>query len=269
MRALSAATGPLDPDRRPLARSPLVNVVWQVRLSQTPALEKANTAVQLRTALGVDSMTPVSASQFAVQVGAGPGPVQMAENVGQAWRFSDTGGTTTFSVSSQSLSVETTQYSSWEGHFYEQIERAVNALAQVEDIGVVVRVGMRYINAVFGAAIGAEPFTEATALRDIAVQPLLGFLVDDTLSGSINGLQGQHVLALDDGIVSHIQHGIVATDGGEMGMLLDIDTFKEEAVAFDRDVVLTLADTIHLNGLSLFQRCIKPEALRLMGPQGS
>ena len=268
---MSSAVGLPDPDRRALSRSPLVNVVWQVRFTPTETLSDGKTALRILEKLGgQDKLVPVAAPQLAVQVAAG-GPTQqlpqMPDQGGQGWRFSDPDGATHVSINSQSLAVETTQYRTWDGHFYQKVEQAVRALAEIDEVGVVVRVGMRYVNAIFGAAIGADPFSDAARLREIAVEPLQGFLSDDTLGSSVAAYQGHHALKFDDAITSHIQHGIVATDGGELGMLLDIDTFSEETSAFEVDNLLELAQGLHGTGLSVFQRCIKPEALRLMGPQ--
>ncbi len=257
------------PDQRALARSPLINVIWQVRFTPTPTLSDGRTALQFKELLDRETtLAPIPAPQVAFQVVAGgmPQPDQsMVDPSGQGWRLSAKDGSTHVTLSPTSLAVETTQYGTWRDHFYPWIEAAINALTEAVDPAVVLRVGMRYINALFGAAVEREPFPDASGLRNVVVPPLLGFILDDDLGAGVDAFQGRHLLRIG-GMMSHIQHALVTADSGEVGLLLDIDTYFEQTAVFDQKDVLNTANTLHLHGLSVFQRCVTPAAWQAMGP---
>lgn len=258
-----------QPDPRLLARSPLVNVLWQVRFTALPELADGRTALKLQERIGRDTnLTPLNAPQVAVQV-AGPAafPPPVVEQGGQGWRLSAPDGSTHVAINPTSLSVETTQYGGWTAHFRPWVEATTSALAAVVDPGVVLRVGMRYVNAIFAVAVGKSSFESAASTSEVLVPALRGFLDDASYGPLVDSYQGRHMLKLRDDLLSHIQHGVVATEAGEFGLLLDIDTYSERTHAFDSGAVLSLSDSLHEAGLSVFQRCVDEESWNSMGPE--
>jgi uncharacterized protein (TIGR04255 family) len=163
------------------------------------------------------------------------------------------------------MSVETTQYGTWTNHFFPWVAAATNALVKVGDPGVVLRLGMRYVNAIFGAALEMGPFVDSSALRKVVVPHLLGFLSESRLDAVVDAFQGGHLLRIND-ILSHVQHAMVTARNGEIGMLLDIDSYVERTAAFDGKEVLDVSNDLHLTGLSIFQHCLTGEAWNAMGP---
>jgi uncharacterized protein (TIGR04255 family) len=59
---------------------------------------------------------------------------------------------------------------------------------------------------------------------------------------------------------------MVTARNGEIGMLLDIDSYVERTAAFDGKEVLDVSNDLHLTGLSIFQHCLTGEAWNAMGP---
>jgi len=124
---------------------------------------------------------------------------------------------------------------------------------------------MRYVNAIFGAALGVEPFRDITELRQVVVPSIMGLIGDDALGARIGVAQGRQVLRLD-GLSSHIQHATVQTDESEFGLILDIDTYSDETAPFNTVQVTSVSEQIHTVGLALFQHCVLPSAWEAMEP---
>jgi uncharacterized protein (TIGR04255 family) len=215
------------------------------------------------------SLAPV-APQISVQVMAGdmapPVPVPV-EQPGQAWRLSARDGSTHVTLNATSLAVETTQYGTWDEHFQPWVTAAVNALAETADPGVVLRIGVRYVNALFGAALGRGPFTDTSDFRDVVVPSLLGFLADQNLGASVEAFQGRHLLKADD-TITHVQHALATADTGEIGLLLDVDTYVEQTSEFKKGDILAVTERLHLASLAVFQHCITRGAWEAMEPVG-
>jgi uncharacterized protein (TIGR04255 family) len=254
------------PDERALSRSPLVNVVWQLRFPQTPVLSEGRSALGFQQLLDRDTrLAPVAAPATRV-VGASPLAGQATPSTEQlGWRMSAPDGATHVTVNDTTLTVETTRYGTWAKHFQPWVNAAVHALGQVAKPDLVLRIGMRYINAVFGGALGRGPFENLADLQAVGVPALLGFGADETFPATVEGIQGQQVLRAGD-LITHLQHATVVAENGEVGLLLDLDTYVERAVAFSVDDVLTVADHLHVTGLATFQHCITPDAWQAMGP---
>lgn len=265
---MTIPTGWPAPDARALSRSPLINVVWQARITNTPALSDGKTALDIRAKLGPETkLAPASATvSLQLVAGAGSQSVQPSSDpAGQAWRLSSNDGATHVLLSAGSISVETTAYGTWGSHMQPWITSTLNGVAAVAEPGLVLRVGMRYVNALFGAALNRDPFTSPADLKGVLVPYLLGFIAEEDYPADIEAFQGRHVLRFGD-IVSHVQNGLATADTGEIGMLLDIDTYREQTIPFGAEDVLETSERLHRIGLGVFQHCVTPEALDAMGP---
>ena len=267
---MTASAAQVDPDRRILERSPLVNVVWQIRFTGVPDVADGRIALALQDKLAnPTTLSKVAAPQFSLQMSSSgsPGPeTSIPQPTGEGWRLSSADGATHVSLQSDSLSVETADYNGWTDQFSGWIYSALEALALVAEPQVLLRVGMRYINAVFGSALDRDPFSNVTELTDIVSPALLGFLSDKALAPSVEGVQARQILRAGRAM-SHIQHATIRSDSGELGLLLDIDSYVEESKAFELADVRSTSDLIHLSGLDIFQKCLTPAAWQALGPR--
>lgn len=260
----------VDPDRRVLSRSPLVNVIWQVRLTGLPDVTDGQVALDLQRALDrPTNLSKINPSRVSLPI-PGPGGAQLAEQPSpkatvEGWRLSSSNGSIHLSIQPDSLSIETAEYQGWSNQFEAWVHAAVHGLVRVGPPRVLLRVGMRYINAIFGSALDRDPFADVTELDDLVAPALLGFLSDPQLAPAVEGLQARQVLKIGT-TTSHIQHGSIKTDSGELGLLLDIDSYVEKTEEFALDDVLSISNDLHLTCLAVFQRCLTPSAWHAMGP---
>ncbi len=263
---LSARFGELD--EAPLARSPIVSVVWQLRFEDHPALAAPENVLRLQELLGGPDQFSIALPpkfQLSVQasVPAGesvPAPVGTA---GGGWRLSATDGSWQVSADSASLGVETTRYGTWEKDFLPRLQRVLDALKEVGTPILQSRLGLRYINVLTGSAVGRSPMSTPAELSGLVAPWLLGPLNEPRVQDSVQASQGRSVLSVDQ-TSAVLNYGVISTETHELGYLIDIDTFREGGRALRIDDVITQTETLHATALGLFQLSLTPEALEAM-----
>lgn len=266
--AVSARFGELD--ETPLARSPIVSVVWQLRFEDHPALLAPQTVLRFRELLGGPAQFGLMALprlQVSVQ-GAGPVPGDQIKPVsgsaGGGWRLPALDGSWQVTVEAASLSVESTRYGTWEKGFQPRLQRVLRALEEVGAPVIETRLGLRFINVLVGSVVGKPPMSETSELAGLVATWLLGPLADDCLRDSVQASQGRttfdfiHAKAV-------LNHGIVSTESRELGYLIDIDVFREGGRALQTEDVLAVSTGLHGEALGLFQASLTHTALKAMG----
>jgi uncharacterized protein (TIGR04255 family) len=264
---LSARFGELD--EAPLARSPIVSVVWQLRFEEHPALAAPETVLRLQDLLGGPDEFAIALLpkiQLSFQA-AGPAaenmPMPAAGAAGGGWRLSAKDGSWHLSADSASLAIETTRYGTWGGDFLPRLQRVLDALKEVGNPVLESRLGLRYINVLTGSAVGKPPMSAADELAGLVAPWLLGPLNESHLQDSVQVSQGRVVLSLEHANAI-INHGVISTETHELGYLIDIDAFREGGRAFRVDDIMTQTETLHAAALGLFQLSLTPEALEAM-----
>jgi uncharacterized protein (TIGR04255 family) len=268
-----------DPDRRALARSPLVNVVWQLRYAPVAQLGEGSAALAIRDSLSAvlseDLTLSAALQQVTLQVMTGAQGVEtqqiaapFAATQGQTWRMSSADRSTHVTVGAGSIAVETAKYGTWNAHFEPWIRAALQAITDAAPPTIALRVGMRYINVIFGNAVNSPPFGRPEDLKGVAAPTLLGFVNDDDFDGLVDVLNGRHLLKFPDGVQCILQNALVAAQEADQGygLLLDIDSYLDQAAAFDSPSLLELSERLHRTGLQVFQRCITPDAWQNLQP---
>jgi uncharacterized protein (TIGR04255 family) len=252
-------------DETPLARSPIVTVIWQLRFEEHPTMASAPTALGLQELLGGQSQfSLVQIPRIQVSVGAGgmsPVPSVGASSAG--WRLSATDSSCQISIESSSVSVETAQYGSWATDFSPRLAALLEAIEKLGPPVVETRLGLRYVNIVVGSAAVGPPFNSATELAQVVAPWLLGPLIQEDLRGFVQVTQGRVSFKFDtsDAIVNH---GVVSAENGELGYLIDVDAFREGGRAFNVPEVLDQSTLLHRIVLGLFQASLTPGALLSM-----
>jgi len=253
-------------DETPLARSPIVTVVWQLRFEEHPALIAPQTALKLQESLGGPeefSLTMLPKIQLSIQAPAESVPSPATGAVGGGWRLSSTDGSWHVSVESSSVSVEASRYGAWDSGFSSRLQRVLDALDQVGAPVVESRLGLRYINVVVGSALGGRPLAAPTDLSGLIAPWLLGPIQEQRLQDSVQMTQGRAAFRFDD-VNTIMNHGVVSTETGEIGYLIDIDAFREGGRAFRSDDIIAQTAVLHMVVLGLFQASLTAEALKSM-----
>lgn len=254
-------------DETPLARSPIVTVIWQLRFEDHPDLASARSALNLLEQLGGEStftLTQLPRVQVALQAIGAEAPLAPAVGSSAAgWRLAATDGACQISLESGSVSVEAARYGSWETDFAPRLEALLRAIESIGPPVIESRLGLRYVNVVVGSAVGRAPFAAASDLNDVVGQWLLGPLSHDSLGPWVQVAQGRVAFRFD--LANAIlNHGVVSTEGGELGYLIDVDAFREGARAFSVAEVVERSTALHQIALGVFQSSLTDAALDAM-----
>jgi len=265
---VSARFGELD--ETPLARSPIVSVVWQLRFENHPDLVAPQTVLHLQELLGGAAqfgLTQLPRLQVSMQA-AGPVPGDQIKPVsgsaGGGWRLPALDGSWQVTVEATSLAVEATRYGTWERDFQPRLQRVVKALAEVGAPVIETRLGLRFVNVIVGSVVGKPPMSETGELAGLVAAWLLGPLAEERLRDSVEASQGRTTFSFERARAV-LNHGIVTTENRELGYLVDIDIFREGGRALRTEEVLTASAELHAEALGLFQKSFTPAALKAMG----
>jgi uncharacterized protein (TIGR04255 family) len=257
-------------DETPLARSPIVTVIWQVRFEEHPILVAPQTALQLQQLLGGASefsLTMLPQIQLAVQpVGPASAEGGASPAIGSAtggWRLSATDGSWHLNVEARSLGIESRSYGSWASDFSPRLQRVLQALEAIGPPIIESRLGLRYINIVVGSSVGRSPTTGPGDLGDMIAPWLLGPLSESQLQQFVQVTQGRAAFKFEQANAT-LNHGVVTAENGELGYLIDIDASREGGRAFQGADILAHSAILHLVALGLFQRSLNPGLLESM-----
>jgi uncharacterized protein (TIGR04255 family) len=265
--AVSAKFGELD--ETPLGRSPIVMVVWQVRFESHPALVAPHAALKIQESLGgpgkfsLNELPKIQVSVQATAPIAEGAPSSSAGTAGGGWRLSAQDGSWHVSIQESGISVETARYGTWDKDFTPRLQQVLDALEVVEPPVVESRLGLRYINIVVGNAVGKQPLSAPSELSELLSPWLLGPLLDPRLGQSVQLTQGRTVLVFEDASVV-LNHGVVTTETGELGYLIDIDAYREGGRAFRSADVISQSAALHRTALGVFQASLTSQALTAM-----
>lgn len=257
-------------DETPLARSPIVTVIWQVRFEDHPTLVAPQTALKLQELLGGPaefSLMMLPQLQLRVQ-SVGPVSAEGAPSVAMGsatggWRLSAADGSWHLNVEAQSIGIESASYGSWGSDFMPRIQKVLHALEVVGPPVVESRLGLRYINIVVGSSVGRSPMSGPGELGGLIAPWLLGPLNEAQFEQFIQVTQGRAVFKFgEDNAI--LNHGVVAAENGELGYLIDIDAFREGGRAFQESDVLAHSAMLHMVALGLFQHSLTTELLDSM-----
>jgi uncharacterized protein (TIGR04255 family) len=253
-------------DETPLARSPIVTAIWQLRFEEHPILVTPQTALRLQGLLGGPtefSLAMLPRIQLSIQPVGSTLPENVPGKTGGGWRLSAADGSWHVSVETASVSVETSRYGSWVNDFLPRLQSVLAALEVVGAPVVESRLGLRYINVVVGSAVGRPPLSTPSELGGLIASWLLGPLTESRLQEFVQMTQGRTAFKYEH-TSAILNHGVVSTETGELGYLVDIDTFREGGRAFESADVLAQSTVLHRVGLGLFQASLSPEALKSM-----
>lgn len=146
---MSATLDPLVaplPAEVPLAHSPLVRVIAQLRFPEILSVEQRDFVAPFQEA--IRSTYSVLRQEQTQGILFGPGGISPAKTQ-LAWRFSDSSGHWRVSLTPEFLALETTEYSS-RSDFFSRLEALAEALGEHIGPSQLDRLGVRYIDRITG-----------------------------------------------------------------------------------------------------------------------
>lgn len=251
-----------DLDRSLLQRSPLTNVICQVRYDLTSQASDPRTARDFFDRLGTggrfERLDQVieSALNVAVASGSAPAVSQQAGNSG--WRLSASEGARIISLMPTHVSVEATEYDGWEADFAPLLSEVLVAVADLVNPVFEQRLGLRYINQITEPAV-----REAPEWRGWIDESFLALSTHGELGEMVAFQRQQTTLELDEQARCTLNTGFSPDPDrdGLLTFLLDFDVSREGMRPFVVDSIRQAADLFNSYALRLFHLATTP-ALR-------
>lgn len=249
-----------DPSRERLRHSPLELVVCQVRHDRDSSAADPKKALKIREALdgAYPLMDPMSDTELSVSANAKGVQSVQHETHRSGWKLQSPDADWTVVVTPDSYSLETSRYLDWED-FSERLRNLTSAVADLFDVTIQNRLGLRYIDRLHAPDIKQpqdwEPWIHPT---------LLGPILHPGFGTTVKMMQGTVTFDVEEANQVVLRHGFAKTEDDGWSYLLDHDCFHEEAVEFTTDGVMSRAETLHTIALQVFQAAITPEMFRLL-----
>jgi uncharacterized protein (TIGR04255 family) len=248
-----------------LARSPLVNVVCQVRFPPVLSLGAEGPREELLAALQRElDDYPLFARVMGQEILLGPTGVQANEPQPTQFRFSSDDGLWNVGLALDSLSLQTTKYE----HFNDFVERWRMISTAVQKLlapSRQLRIGLRYVDELrVDGADRPQAWSELLALE------ILG-LAGSSKWGPTTTQSFQEWVLQIESVRCTLRHGFLPTEvhGREPFYLLDSDCYVEEIVTFD-----PAAQVEHLDGFNdiaydLFRDALSEKMYVMLEPEPS
>lgn len=256
-----------QPDRTPLAASPLTLVVFQVRFETNLEVSDALTARQFHDLIGgrqgdYPVVEPVSnvAVQLATLGGADPAVTQRQT---AGWRFRSEDASWIVSMMPDNVALETSRYEHWED-FRTRLDDVLAATHEHLKPVFEQRLGLRYVNQLALPEVRQAADWEPWINRD-----LLGPLAHERLREGVVFARQQLALDLGDGVSCSLAHGSFPTDSpeAELAYLLDYDVSRQTGQPFDPGEIRSGVEAFNTAALALFQLSVTPAYLEGAGHQ--
>ena len=255
---------PTGVDKRPLIRSPLAVVVFQLKYEQNLSVGNGETGLRVHEFLGGPDgryvkVEPMQIVGTAVQLSPlGLTQVPSANVPSRGFRMRNADGTLVLSLMPEFASLETTEYGTWSNYFRERLVELIKALDENIKPRVEERVGLRYVNKIVEKNVSVPG-----DFRGIVSGGLLGAAADDYWSSGVTGAQQQLEIEVESDIRCVLRHGTLprSTGVGIEGYLLDIDVSREQSRRFDVNSVLGTIDRLNTVATTIFEKSLAPEYL--------
>ena len=256
----------------PLSAQPLVLVLCQVRLSPVRQMEQYIPAIQeafRRRGFPIERAGKVHQVTFGP---SGSTPVQLTEQ--HRWEYRNKDETWSILLTQDTVILQTTAYTRFED-FVEQLQMAVHTVlaeSEHDELGVVHRVGLRYIDVVRPS--GGKDFRfylrpGLHGVRDEVFQPGQHLLHTEsrgrTAVGGNPGTMVVRIVQNDQGsslppdLVDAAPSFSPRAEAGELVTLIDMDHFVEGNFDADPDWVVARAYEIHDHIIETFHNHVVTE----------
>ncbi len=241
-----------EPQERPLKASPLSLVVCQVRHEPIPGVADARRMLDIRALL--DDRYPKVEQRQGMSVTLGPGAPPISQEQTSGWQMKSEDDSWTVTLDPQWFAIETAAYVSW-SDFRGRLSQLVNAVTQVHDPNLEVRLGLRMVDEVVHPDVKA-----ASDWRGWIRDALLGPIASSEFGDATSAIQ--QIVDMDAGEGNRVilRHGTAALAPGKGWVYqLDHDCFRQSGRPLIPDDVVDGADALHRIALQVFQAAITDE----------
>lgn len=258
-----------EPGYVPLANSPLVKTLAQIRFPQPTAFMADQDAVAVQVAKRLADHYPLFETGQEAQLTITPDGVTQQQSATRLWRLANADRSWQVTFGPNFLSVETSTYVR-RSDFATRLNDAWMALRAVVSVPYISRLGVRYINQVSDSAT-------LDRLSDLVRPEILGVsgLQDETFDILSSLTEAQYRFAEGTGfnarwgfLPPQQDLGVDITGFHHSTWVLDTDSFREWAPgAFAESDLEGEVKNLGLRGYQFFRWAVTDEALRTFGAE--
>lgn len=241
-----------------LINSPLKLVVCQVRFEETASVSDPKTGLALFQSLGGDSGPYPQFSEFRgqqVDITVAPGsPISAQQTQLAGWKFVSDDRAWSVVIQPNSVSLETTAYTTWTADFEARLRAILEAVVTHVNPAIQMRLGLRYIDVITHQGIESPK-----DWRGWICESLLGPVMHPDFGSGVLSAQQQLEIDAGDGIKCTLRHGtVLEATNASPAYLLDWDIHTDAAKALDVAEVFTTLSAFNHLAVRLFQVAITP-----------
>ncbi len=247
-----------------LSRTPLIYVVAQIRFSAIMSMEKFLPDIQERLRHKYPWFNRAKIQEFAFQVEGSP-----SINLSDRFDFQQRDKRTGVVLSSNAVAFHTNKYATFEA-FQEELTAVLGIINEIAGIGLVERIGLRYVDLIrldagetwpdylqagllglSPAAVGVQGWT--SAFQSVG-QTEVGML-------ALRCIQSQNPLP-PDLMPVNLQYEAELLRPKEVGTILDFDHYSQITRDFDLEKIVAAIGDLHDNIDRAFRSAVTEQALK-------
>ena len=242
-------------------RTHLEGAAAEVRLVPAKAELSEADAVRVWEGLGKDSF-PIfdrHAMNF-LNLTLTPSGHQQTQESQVGWILASADRTTAVTLYSNLVAVQTAQYDHYRVSLGEPLARALALIVEATGASVINRIGLRFINRLQDLSADTPEFW-AEHIQDGFSGPLTG-----SLARLVEAAHQQTQLRLEENATARIISGVFREkEGNRYSFLVDLDVFREQAIAYEPQLCANLTRQLDRTALSLFSHVVTPAHLDDLG----
>ncbi len=238
-------------------------VIVEIRYTEIEHVDLADSASKLLNAFsryGVSQIEPAEQHNLNVNIGKDGKTDAQTQITDKGWRISDPEKSVVFTLMNSLASLQIRTYDRWSLSVLPQLESLLSTTKEVINPELSVRIGLRYVNRLIGK-VGAP----ADQWRGRVEPSFLG-PIEHPLFGKIVR-EAHQVLKfeLEPGVFAVLRQGPLAdAESGLGNYIVDIDVSVEQAMQFNPDMVLELAQRLNRTAFSIFKFVLSKDELKQM-----
>ncbi|HET9089215.1 MAG TPA: TIGR04255 family protein [Acidimicrobiales bacterium] len=242
-------------------RTHLVGAAAEVRLVPAKSELSEADAVRVWEGLGKESLPIFDRhSTNLVNLTLTPSGHQQTQENQVGWILASADRTTSVTLYPNLVAVQTTRYDHYRVSLGEPLARALALIIEATGASVINRIGLRFINRLQDPSADTPEFW-VEHIRDGFSGPLTG-----NLARLVEAAHQQTQLRLEQNAAARIISGVFREgDGIHYSFLVDVDVFREQALAYDAQLCENLARQLDRTALSLFSHVVTPAHLDDLG----
>jgi uncharacterized protein (TIGR04255 family) len=246
----------------PLRAAPLARVIAQLRFPLVASFARLEAVGPFQEA--IRAKYPILRPEQSQSLLVGPQGVEFQAGQATVWRFHDRKDEWRVSLSTESVSIETSRYSGRD-EFLSRLREVLAALEASACPAVFDRLGIRYVNRVTGELLGSLPTLVRPEILGVAGTKFGATLVHSLAESSFTTGQGRLNVRWGTLPSGATPDPSVIPPVKEASWLLDLDMFTVEQQDFDVEGVVAKARSFSSTIYAFFRWSVEDEFLRRFG----